>query len=116
MAVATKFNGTTVSFAASGLIPLLSLSYDATSAEVDVTGAGDSLHTFEPGIPNETLVVELVGTSTKTVGDLGATVVTWGGVAGNTWGSWSSAVITKIEKTGRIDDKETYSITIKRVV
>jgi len=109
------FNATTVSFDGNGQTPLVSANYDGTAAEVDVTGAADSEHTYEPGITDETITWEVVGIPPGTIalGDTGATVVEWGGVGADNWGSFANAVITAISPGGGIDGAKTTSVTAK---
>jgi len=107
------FNGSTISFAAGDQTPLLSISYDATCAEVDVTGAADTNHTYEPGIISESVTWEVVGESSLSVGDKGATAVVWNSVGAGDWGSFTNAVITSISKSGSLGGATTTSITAK---
>ena len=71
------FNGSTISFAAADQVPLRDISYDATAAEVDVTGAADTEATYEPGLKSRTFTCQIVGTSTITVGTKGTVAIAW---------------------------------------
>ncbi len=115
----STFNGTTLSFGGAAQTPLVSLSYDSTVAEVDVTGSGDSEHTFEPGIINESITWEVVGDPSSgvlAVGAKGQTIVLWKSVGAGNWGSFTIAVITSVSKGGGLGGAVTTSITAKPAI
>ena len=112
--MADGFNGATIKWnTTDDQTPLLSISYDKTAAEIDVTGAADSNHTYITGIPDETITCEVVGQPTTVdVGTTAALVtITWGD---ETTETFTTGECTSISKSGSIDDKHTSTITFKR--
>ena len=104
------FNGTTITIAGAAETPLLSCTYDDSAAEVDVTGAGDAIHSYEAGIPNPTITCELVGANDAAVADEGALSIAWFDGVTDTI---ASVVITAVSRTGSLDSPLTTSITVR---
>ncbi len=71
------FNGSTISFAGSGQTPLRDINYDASVAEVDVSGAGDTETTYVAGQLNRTFTCQIVGGTTIAPGDKGTVAIVW---------------------------------------
>jgi len=104
------FNGSTITFATGAETPLLDINYTEAAAEVDVTGAGDSSHTYEAGIPDVTATFTIVGGNALSVGDEGAVAVAWNDGSAE---SLTNGVITNIVTSGSLDDKITSAVTVK---
>ena len=102
-----SFNGTMFDFngAATGIV---SLSYDATCAEVDDSGANDSDVLISPGIPDRTVTLEVMGGSTMTIG---AISIAWND--GGSLGSGNSYQLMSVQDGGGIDDAITTTYTWK---
>ena len=113
MANVYEFNGTTVAFDGNSMTELQSCTIEHTVAEVPVTGADDSGHTYQPGIPDRTVTVDVLGELGTPVfkGDTGALVVTWAGT--EAWGGISSAIVTNISKSGTLDGQIVQTITFR---
>ena len=107
------FNGSTISFGGADQTPLLSISVEDSVAEVPVSGAADSAHTYEGGISNPSTTWEVAGDTTLSKGDAGAIVVAWNDVDAGAHGSITSAIITSISKTGSLDSPISSSITAR---
>ena len=105
------FNGTTITIAGAAETPLLSCTYDDSAAEVDVTGAGDLIHSYEAGLPNPTITCEVVGANDAAVADEGALSIAWfdEGIVDTI----ASVVITAVSRTGSLDSPLTTSITVR---
>lgn len=108
------FNGTTISFGGADQTPLNSLTAEEVAAEVQVSGAADTSHTYVAGIPMVTTTWEVVGDTTIVKGDTGAVVVAWGAVANKGIGGITAGIITKVEKTGGLDGPTMSTITCKQ--
>lgn len=104
------FNGTTFTFGGGAQTPLRSCSYDNSAAEIDVTGAGDSLHTYEAGLPNETLTVEVVGGSSVAVADEGAITIAW---FDGTSDTTTNSVCTAVSRSGSLDGEILTTLTFR---
>lgn len=105
------FNGTTATFAAAGITPLVGVSYSGTCSDVDVGGAGDTTVVVEAGVPDESTTVEVVGKATIAVGATGALAIAWNG--GGTDGSFASAICTAASDGGNYDGEITCSYTFR---
>lgn len=104
------FNGTTITIAGAAETPLLSCTYDDSAAEVNITGCGDAIHTYEAGIPNPTITCEVVGANDAAVADEGALSIAW---FDGTTDTIASVVITAVSRTGSLDSPLTTSITAR---
>ncbi len=108
------FNGTKLILASAGdpgEVPLLSVSLDDSAAEIDVTGAGDAIHTYVAGLANPSLTFEVVGVTNCAIGDEEATcVVSW--FDGSTT-TITGVVVTAISVNGSVDGAITSSITLR---
>lgn len=98
------FNGSTITFE-EDQTPLVAMAYDAGCGLADVTGAADSAHSFEPGVPGESIEWEIVGTTTLAIGNEAATTVAWND--GGTLGSFTNAVIVSVRAGGGEDGAKT---------
>jgi len=112
--MADGFNASTIKWKTThDQTPLLSITYDKTAAEIDVTGAADSNHIYLSGIPDETITCEVVGMPTTV--DVGTTaaqvLVTWGDATTETF---TTGECVGISKSGTLDDKVTTTLTFKR--
>jgi len=109
--MAVAFNGTTVT--ATGLIAAIkSVRYQGSCAPVQVTGSDAGTKLFRPGIPSETLTVEVVGSSTATKGASGAVTVAWSD--GGADGSMTLGCVMKTPgMSGSMDAENRSTITYK---
>lgn len=104
-----KFNGATANFASASLGDLRGISRSEKGAKIDVTGAGDSAKSYEAGIPDEEVKVDIVGTTTVGVGDTGALTIVW---PDNTNSSISAVVCIDVDgPKGTMDGELTTSFT-----
>ena len=125
------FNGSTVIWnsadaGGTGLAfgPLLGCSDDSSGAEVPVTGAGDTEHSYVVGITDQTVTVDFGGTPAPTddtspkeiaAGQKGALSVTWNDDVG-TQGTLANGIITRLNVSGSLDGPITGSITVRPTV
>ncbi len=116
-----SFNGTSLSFTPnSGLAVVFSaapnsinsLTYEGTCAEAEDTGAGDSDVLVTPGIPDETITLEAVGSATLTEGSVGPIAVAWND--GGTIGSGDFWEVITAKDGGQEDGEITCEYTFKR--
>ncbi len=119
------FNGSTVTWDPTGaatalaLGPLLGCDDSVTGAEVPVTGAGDSLHTNEVGIDDESVTVQIGGSpgpdqasGVIAAGQKGALAVAWNEGVG-TQVSLANGLLTNLEVSGSLDGPITSSVTVR---
>ena len=108
-----EFNGTTASFATVAIptVDIVSVSYEATCAEVDSSGAGATDVLTSPGIPDRTVTIEVMGGATLSKGAIGALAIGWND--GGTLGSGTYYQITGIRDGGSLDDAVTTEYTFK---
>lgn len=105
------FSGSTISFASSNVLQLVSISYDETGNEIDVTDAADTLMQYDAGTPDVTVTAEVIGTDHGiSVGDTGAISISWNDGGSD---SLSSALCTGVSHSGSVNDKLTASLTFK---
>lgn len=108
------FNGTTVSFAGTGITPLISLNVEHTVTEADVGGAGDSATIIEPGVPvDKTVTVEVAGSATIEKGDKGAIAVVWNDNATTNFGDITAAMCVRVSDNGAEGDAITTTYVFK---
>lgn len=107
-----SFDGSTFSFNASPLTGIVSATYDASAAEVDDTGAEANAVLVTPGIPDETLTVQVLGGATLVKGAAGNTAVAWHD--GGTLGTFASAVVMEVRDGGNVDGDITTEYVFKR--
>lgn len=90
--------------------PLISISFDDSAAEVDVTGAGDAMHSYEAGLPNPSCTIEVVGATATAIAANGALDINWfdGGTTDIT-----DVVCTAVSINGSLDGPITSSITCR---
>jgi hypothetical protein len=108
-----EFNGTTASFSSTPIptVDIVSVSYEATCAEVDSAGAGATDVLTSPGIPDRTVTIEVMGGATLSKGAIGALAIGWND--GGTLGSGTYWQITGIRDGGGLDDAITTEYTFK---
>jgi hypothetical protein len=116
-----SFNGSTCSFTPSGGSEvtfggaprsLNSMTYEGTCAESENTGAGDTDVVVTPGIPDETVTLEVEGSKTLTEGSVGPLVCDWND--GGTLGTWDFAELISAKDGGNEDGDITTEYTFKR--
>ena len=115
-----SFNGSQATFtgqsssATFGAAPnsLNSLTYEGTCAEAEDTGAGDPSVIVTPGIPDETVTIEAVGSVTLAQGDVGPLTVAWND--GGTIGSGDYWEVMTAKDGGQEDGEITCEYTFKR--
>jgi hypothetical protein len=103
------FNGTTVTFAGSGLTPLVSVRYQASAAKADVGGAADTDILYELARVKRTTTVTIKGATTIADGATGALVVAHND--GGSKGSIAAAIVTGTPVSGKLDGEITSTIT-----
>ena len=124
MANNDSFNGTTGTWDPAGAAtalkfgPIQGITYENATAEVPITGTGDSEHSYKAGLNNESVTVDFLGnpedsTSTELeVGTKGDLAVAWNDGSG-TQGTISNCMIARISMSGSIDNPITSSITVR---
>ena len=105
-----NFNKSTFSFGGN-VAPLRSINYDQTAAEIKVTGVADTRHTYEAGIDDETLTVEIVGTHTANIGDKANIAIAWND--GSTPGSINNCVCVQNSTQGAMDGEITSTLKFR---
>lgn len=103
-------NGTTISVAGSAQATVISCSYSENGNEVDVTTMASSQHEYVAGIKDLEFTCEVVGAVSVSVGDLGATTISWNDGGSDTH---TNTLVTSVEHSGGLDGQITTSITIK---
>jgi len=105
-----KFNGATVNFAGA-LAGLRGISVSKKAAKIDVTASADAGKTYESGIPDTEVKIDLVGSTTIAPGDNGALTIAW--PDNSTAGTLTTAVCVDAEPAkGSMDGEITSSITL----
>ena len=108
------FNGTTISFpsTSTSIGALRGISYSESAAEVNVTGASDTVQTHVAGIPKKDLTLDIVGGSTTLIaGSTGSMKVNW--FDGKTTSLGKVVVISRDIK-GQMDGEITSSIKVTK--
>ena len=103
------FNGSSVSVVGGAMTPLIDAEFTSQGAKVRVSGAGDSEHTYEAGLPDNAITLTVGGVVTTAVGDKGETTITW-----NDGGSSSitNSVCVEVSSTGSLDGAITSHIVV----
>jgi hypothetical protein len=106
---AVPFDGNgTHTFASSALGEgLLSISYEEDGHVVDVTGAGDSEHTYEAGTPDVSVTIEVLGTVDTATGSKGALVIA------GLQGSIAAAILASNSQSGSLSGGITSTLVFK---
>ena len=93
---------------------IISLTYSAQCAEIDVSGADDSDVLISAGLPDRTVTVEAMGGPVGAVakGSTGSITCAWGD--GGTLGTFSG-ICTSVEPGGSLDDAVTTSYSFKQI-
>ncbi len=106
------FNGTTVTFAGTPITGLRSVRYQGTCARPSVTGAEAATRLHKAGLPNRTVTVTIVGSTSIAKGDTGALAIAWND--GGTKGSMAKAVVIKAPSmSGALDGDNTTTIVFR---
>ncbi len=92
-------------------MPLVSLNYDESAAEIQVSGAGDLIHSYEAGLPDITVTYQVVGAADVDTGDTGAVSIVW--FDGVVTDVISAGVVTAVARGGSLDDKIVTDITVR---
>ena len=104
-----KFNGSTVNFAGN-ISGLRGISVSKKAAKIDVTASADTDKTYEAGIPDTEVKLDLVGSTTIDPGDNGALTIAW--ADGTNSGTLTSAVVIDVEPAkGSMDGEMTSTVT-----
>lgn len=106
---AVPFDGNaTATFAAAALGEgLIGISYEEDGHVVDVTGAGDSEHTYEAGTPDVSVTIEVHGEVSTATNTKGAVVI-----AGMD-GSIANAILADKSESGSLSGGITTSCTFR---
>ncbi|HUT92366.1 MAG TPA: hypothetical protein VMY37_22920 [Thermoguttaceae bacterium] len=104
------FNGATVTFASAAIGKLRSINYSETAAKADVTSSVSTTKAYAAGIPDVTLSVEVVGSTTLGSGDKGALAVAWGDIGAGTDGTIAAAQVVTVTTQGAMDGEVTSTI------
>lgn len=93
---------------------IVSANYTATCAEQDDAGASDPSVIITAGLPDRTMVIEVMGGPSTGMlkGTTGTTAMTWND--GGSLGTWSNAVVMNVEDGGTLDDVVTTQYTIRQ--
>jgi len=103
------FNHSSVSVVGGAVTPLLDASHNSEGAKVRVSGADDDEHTYEAGLPDNSITLTCGGVTDIAVGDKGATAITWndGGIS-----TLTNSVVVAVATNGAIDGAITSTITV----
>ncbi len=107
--MAKSANGSTVTFASSGQGSLISLAFNESAEQIQVTNLASAVHSFEDGILSQELTFTVNGVSTLSIGATGAVAVSWNDGSSD---SMASAVVTGNERSGDLDGPITSNVTI----
>ena len=113
---AISANGTTLLHNSTSVGILSSISYTEAIAEIDRTGLGDAIHTFEGGIPNITVTATVKGAASIAGKSAGTLAVTFN--AGNLTltslnASLGSFILLNKTITAPIDGETTSELTFR---
>jgi hypothetical protein len=104
------FNGTTVTGLGSGSLILRSVNYEEGGADVDVSGAADDQKTYEPGLPDISVSIEVVGATTVGKGDTANVSVTW---TDGTTDTLAAGKVSTVSKSGSMDSEILSTVVVK---
>lgn len=90
---------------------LRKVDYDDPESDVETTGGGDTEKTYEAGLSDQKLTVEVLGGDSLAKGATGPTVITWGD---GTTTNWPSSTITSRKKSGQVGQVIVYTVTIRK--
>lgn len=118
MANVVSANGSTVTFpdSSTSVGILANISYAETCSEINKTGMGDNVHTFEGGIPNITVTVSIKGVSTtvtRSTGTLGVTFSAGTVSLGSLNASLGSFILLNKNIGAPIDGETTTELTFR---
>lgn len=105
------FENTVVSFNATNIGRVRSLRHDNICADVDVTGVDDTEHVYEPGKPNHSISLEVVGSTTLTPQTTGALTITWGD---NTSANLGNHTLMGVASAGQLDGAIVRTLTFRK--
>jgi len=107
------FNGSTCSWAGTALSNILSATYSSSVTPIESVGANTATadNLYVPGIPEESLVITVIGNPALAAKAVGATVMAW--KDGGSLGSWSNAKLVSVHPGGTLDGQVTTELTFK---
>jgi hypothetical protein len=91
---------------------LRKVDYDNPESDVDTTGGGDSAKTYEAGLDDEKLTIEVLGGDGLAKGTAGVTSINWGD--GSPPVSWASSVVTSKKKSGQVGNVIIHTVTVRK--
>jgi len=103
------FNGSSISVVGGAVTPLIDAEYTSSGAKVRVSGAADSTHIYEAGLPDNAITLTCGGVTSIAVGDKGATTITWNDGETSTL---TNSVVVEVSSSGSIDGAITSKITV----
>ncbi len=104
------FNGSTISFNGGDQVPLRDINFTDAAAEVQVSGSSDAKHTYEAGLPDETVTYTIVGGSSLSTGAEAAVAIVW--FDGST-DDLTNGVCTNRATSGSIDSELLTAVTVR---
>lgn len=107
--MADSTNGSTITFGGSPQGDLISLAFNESAEQIQVTNLASGTHVFESGILQQELTFSINGVSTLSIGDTGAVAVAWNDGAND---SMTSGVVVGNERSGDLDGPISSAITI----
>ena len=104
------FNGSSVTLTATPISAIRSIRYQGRCAKVKTTGANASIKSYEPGLPDETLTIEVLGSTALTKGSTPSVTVAWND--GGADGSMTKGRIMKTPSMSGSEDAENISTIV----
>ena len=105
------FNGSSFTFAGSGLGTIISANYTASAAAIESVGANGSDNLYTPGIPDESITITVLGNPGLVAKAVGATAMSW--KDGGSLGTWSHAKLMSTHPGGSLDGQVTTELVFK---
>ena len=90
---------------------LRKVDFDDPESDVETTGGGDTEKTYEAGLPDQKLTVEVLGGQALTKGTTGQTNINWGD---GTSTVWANSTVTSQKKSGQVGQVIVYTVTIRK--
>ncbi len=84
---------------------------DDPESDVETTGGGDTEKTYEAGLSDQKLTIEVLGGEALAKGATGPTQIAWGD---GTTTSWASSTITSRKKSGQVGQLIVYTVTVRK--
>jgi hypothetical protein len=91
---------------------LRKVDFDDPESDVDTTGGGDTEKTYEAGLADQKLTIEVLGGESLSKGMSGATNITWGD---GTNTNWTNSTITSKKKSGQVGNVIVHTVTLRKV-